>query len=322
MPVNKSALIRYQLIEKLLSKMKYSRKELLDRINQELDNKISIHQLTLDIGFMRNHFKAPIKTSKAGYNYSDPSFSIFSIRLSKSEELALAFALNVLETSSNLILVQEAQTVLKKLYRKSDSKSNNSGIISSDLNLSVVGINWLTELYTSILDKESLLIDYFSQRLGERVKHNFSPYLLKEYQGMWYVIGYSAKKELTIVLALDRIKDIRTSNTSYYEDTSFNPEKYFKYSFGITHRQFHQPEKVKFWVDKKAFYYMKVRQLHISQKVLEETDDGFIVQLEVYLSEELLITLMGLGGRVKVLEPVELVNDIKQHLEKMKTYYK
>jgi predicted DNA-binding transcriptional regulator YafY len=322
MPITKSAYQRYEIIDELLSKQRVTRQELKEKLERRLNLPLSLSTLDKDIKFLKQHFKAPITQNQKRYEYSDKSFSISNIKLSHSEKRALEFSLDVLENSMNSEIIQEAKTILDKLARKVSADKEASKIISRDTSFDVGGVEWIGDLYDAIKDKMAILIEYNSPRQKKIVKHNFSPYVLKEYQGMWYVIGFSDQKEFTIVLALDRIKDIRKSNVDFHIDPNFSPTKYFKHSLGITHRQYSKPEKVKFWVDKDAYYYMKVRPLHGTQKVLEETEDGFIVQLEVFLSEELLITLMGLGGRVKVLEPAELVKDIMNHLDKMNKYYK
>lgn len=321
MPLNKNAYLWYLAIDRLLAKRKFSREQLLQRINSELNINITKFTIDKDLKFLKEHFNAPIKPSKDGLYYADPEFTIAAANLSKAEQRALEFAIDVLENVSNSVLIQEAQATINKLYRKLNAGKRDSKVISSDVNLKVEGVEHLSRLYDAICQKECIIIDYNSPRQKKVVKHQFSPYALKEYQGMWYVIGYSDQKEFTIVLALDRIKSIRASSVSFHPDPDFSPTKYFKYSFGITHRQYNKPEKVKFWVDKDAYYYMKVRPLHSTQKVLEEKEDGYIVQLEVFLSEELLIELMGLGGRVKVLSPPELVSDIKRYLIEMNQHY-
>lgn len=320
MPVNKNAYLRYQIIDELLAKKNYSRKELCEKLSDQLGNSISLATLDKDIRFLKDHFRAPIESLAGKYFYKG-DFSLSNIKLTRKDERALEFAVGVLDGAGDSELVQEALTIINKIFRKSNTSKSDKKYISSDVSLNVIGLDWLSLLYDAILEKSCIIIEYNSPRQKKIVKHVFSPYLLKEYAGMWYVIGYSEEKGFTIVMALDRIKAIRRANVGYHIDPDFDPEKYFKYSFGITHRQYHKPEKVKFWVDKDAYYYMKVRPLHSTQRELEETEDGFIVQLEVYLSEELLITLMGLGCRVKVLSPPELVSEIKNHLLKMNPHY-
>ncbi len=322
MPLNKNAYLRYLAIDRLLSKRKLSRDQLFKRVNSELNLNITKFTIDKDLKFLKEHFLAPIKSSKNGLYYDDPKFTITVSNLSKAEQRALEFAVDMLENASSSVLIQEAKATINKLNRKLSTGTRDSNVISSDLTLKVEGIEHLSPLYDSIVQKECIIIDYNSPRQKKIVKHHVSPYLLKEYKSRWYVVGYSDQKAFTIVLALDRIKSIRSSNTTFHIDPEFNATKYFKHSFGITHRQYQKPEKVKFWVDKDAYYFMKVRPLHNSQKVLEEQEGGYIVQLEVFLSEELLIELMGLGGRVRVLSPPELVSDITKHLIKMNQHYK
>jgi predicted DNA-binding transcriptional regulator YafY len=321
MPVTKNAYKRFVLLDKYMSGKKlFNRKELRDKMIDDLDEQVSESTIDKDIKFLRDHFGAPIE-SKGGYHYTDKSFSLAKMNFTDEQLRALEFAAGVLGRIGNVTLAQEAQTVLNKISRKVNEGQPGPKVISSDMSLTVKGVEWLDELYTAIVDKRAILIEYNSHSKNKVTRHSLSPYLLKEYRGLWYVIGYSAEKEFTAVLALDRIKDIRAAHVNYFVDPKFDSKEYFRHSIGITHRLGYKPEKVKFWVDKEAYYYLEIQPLHSSQRVLRQDEEGYTLQLEVILSEELLITLMGLGGRVKVLAPAGLVNEIKGHLGQMQIHY-
>lgn len=321
MPIVKDAYRRYLLLDKYFSgKYFLNRESLLRRINEELEEEVSDSTIDKDIRVLKNEFRAPI-SAKGGYHYTDSKFSLPKMKLTPEEIRALDFAAGILSEAGIVPLAQEAKAVITALLRKSGEEHPEHKVISTDLSLSVKGVEWLPQLFEAINSRKALLVMYNSPRKKEVTKHYLSPYLLKEYQGLWYVIGYSKEKKFTLVLALDRIKEIKTANVDYQDDPNFNPAAYFKHSIGITHRYGYQPEKVVFWIEKEAYYYMEIQPLHVSQKVLREEKDGFVVQIEVILSEELLIKLMGLGGRVKVMAPANLVAQVKEHLARMSSYY-
>lgn len=328
MPINKNAYLRYRIIDELISTRNYQRLDLLDKLNErlELENGAAVSKETLDndLKILRSHFKAPIQFNRSrGYHYEQKGYRVFTNELDKSEIRALDFAIDVLNGNSHIALIREAQTVLNKIFRKASQHQGERRVIISESNLDVQGVEFLEPLHTAILDKKCVIIEHRSLRQKKVVRHYFSPYALKEFKGLWYVVGYSAEKEMVINLALDRIKEVREpTGVSYHQDQEFNLSRYYRHSVGITTLPSGRPSKVTFWVSTESVYFINIQPLHGTQRMIEENEKGATFQMEVYLSEELLIALMGLGSRIKVLEPAALVSSIRDHVTKMKRHYK
>jgi predicted DNA-binding transcriptional regulator YafY len=327
MPINKNAYLRYRILDELISQGNIERQHLLDELNLRLEGQggtsVAIETLDGDIRFLKQEFKAPIICSrKRGYYYEEEDYRIFTNELEKAEIKALDFAINVLNGNSHIALIREAQSVLNKIFRKATERKREGSTIISESNLQVQGVEFLEPLHEAILEEKCIIIEHRSIRQKKIVKHYFSPYALKEYRGLWYVIGYSAEKEFTINLALDRIKIVRdVAGVSFYRDPAFNLNRYFKHSIGITTLQSGKPSRVRFWVSADSVYFLKIQPLHATQRIMEEDEKGAVVQMDVYLSEELTISLLGLGSRIKVLDPPELIASVKVHVEKMKKFY-
>lgn len=327
MGTTKNALKRYLIIDELVSKGGLSRKDLFRKLNQRLKSSdsesVSIETLDVDIRNMKKEFNAPIKNSKSiGYHYQEEGYRhLQNNQLSEAEVRALDFSLSILAEKNHVTLIREARTILNKIYRKASNGTQSHQVMLSDTSMTVQGVEWLAPLHEAILNKKCVVIDHYSLRQKKVVKHYFSPYALREYRGLWYVIGYTAIKGLVYNLALDRVRDVRDAiGTSYKLDESFDLKKYFKHSVGITTSR-EKPVKVIFWANADSYYFLKVQPVHQSQKILKEEKGGFILELTVYLGEELFINLMGLGSRIKVLEPPELVEQFREHSKKMKDYY-
>lgn len=328
MPINKNAYLRYQILDELISRGNIERQHLLDELNERLEEQgstaVAIETLDGDIRFLKKEFKAPIICSRQrGYYYDDPGYRAFTNKLEKAEIKALDFAINVLNGNSHIALVREAQSVLNKIFRKATERKMEVSTIFSESRLQVQGVEYLEPLHEAILEKKCILIEHRSLRQKKIVKHHFSPYALKEYRGLWYVIGFSEEKEFTINLALDRIKAVRDAiGLSFHQDPEFNLNRYFKHSIGITTLQSGKPSKVRFWASTDSVYFLKIQPLHATQRITEEDEKGAILQMDVYLSEELTISLLGLGSRIKILDPPELIQSVKSHVAQMKKYYK
>jgi predicted DNA-binding transcriptional regulator YafY len=61
--------------------------------------------------------------------------------------------------------------------------------------------------------------------------------------------------------------------------------------------------------------------LHHSQKLLKQTDQFVEISYEVYLTTELIMTILSYGKQVKVLAPKKLKDQIKATVQEMAALY-
>ena len=304
----------------------YPSKEYILKKVEDVVGDVSISSLEKDFGKMKELFGAPIQYNRIhnGYHYTEENFSIKEFPLTEEEIEALDFSAAVLQGLKQTPIFKRFEGAVEKVisgYRagKLLDKADDE-IIQVEAPLSDTGSQYIQPIYQAILHLQTLSIHYQSF-VNEAKEHIFCPYLLKEYRNRWYVVGYSSQKKYTIVLALDRIKEIYPSKEKWVADTKFHPHEYFKYSFGITQMQDARPEKVVLSVTPLQAKYIFTQPLHSSQKVVSETESEVQISLEVYLTPELIMTLLGLGAGVKVLKPLSLIKVIKEELSKMNKLY-
>lgn len=327
MPKNKNAFLRYRIIDEIIRPRPCSRQSLLRQLNQRLEEKgqplVSAETLSLDIRSLRQEFNAPIRhTRNRGYHYTEPGFRLFRASLNKEESSALDFAIDMLGSKEHVELVHEARQIISGVVRKVTPETTNRSIVRSGMSLHVKGVEFLTTLYAAIREKRSMTIRYHSRSGGKSKQHIFSPYVLREYRGLWYVVGHSDRNDAILILALDRIEGMEpTVGVSYKETPEFSTEEYFRYSFGITQLGGGSPARIRFWVNPTSWYFLKIQPLHATQRVIEETAEGCTLEIEVYWCVELMMTLLGHGASLKVLDPPEIVNEIKAQVAEMAGYY-
>ena len=327
MPKNKNAFLRYRIIDEIIRPRPCSRGSLHRQLNQRLDEKgqppVSLETLSLDIRALQQEFNAPIKhTRNRGYHYTDPDFRLFRAALNKEESSALDFALDMLGSKEHVELVHEARQIISGVVRKVTPVTTNRSIVRSGMSLHVKGVEYLKPIYLAITEKRSMTIRYHSRSGGKPKQHIFSPYVLREYRGLWYVVGYSDRSDGILILALDRIEGMApTVGVSYKETPEFKTEEYFRYSFGITHLGGGSPTRIRFWVNPTSWYFLKIQPLHATQRVVEETEEGCTLEIEVYWCIELMMTLLGHGASLKVLGPPEIVDEFKAQVGLMAGYY-
>ena len=323
MPVNKSAWLRYRIIDGCLTNPRHTfptMEYIIDRIEEQLGKPISQSMLTKDLESMRIESGAPIKYDRyhKGYHYTEPDFSLKEFPLTHEEIEALDFSTALLQQLKGTRMFQQFESAINKMtegYRISKilGKSENQ-ILQVEEPLKTDGNRWLEQLLKAIVEKECLQVSY--QAFGGTVKeHEFSGYLLKEYRNRWYAVGYSKKAKSILVLALDRILNVVSCKGKYISDDSFVPSDFFKYSLGITQINEVEPEIVVLFFTPEQAPYILSQPLHSSQKVLSDDEKGLKIQLEVYLSHELRQSILGFGDRVRVLKPVGLRKEIVRILK-------
>jgi|ERR1035437_567712 predicted DNA-binding transcriptional regulator YafY len=323
MPVNKSALLRYRIIDSCLTNpyRTYPTMEfMIDKIEEQIGTSISKSMFTKDIENMRITWDAPIKFDRyhKGYCYTEKEFSIKEFPLTHDEIEALDYSTALLNHLKNTRMFDQFESAINKViegYRisKMIGKSEKQ-ILQVEEPLRSEGNQWLELILKSIVEKNCLKVTY--QGFGKDKKdHEFSCYLLKEYRNRWYAVGFSKIARNVLILALDRVIKIEICKGSYVSDQNFIPADYFKYSLGITQIDDAKPERVILYFTNLQAPYILSQPLHSSQKVISE-DDGLTIEINVYISHELIQTVLSYGEQVKVLKPERFKKEIKTILKK------
>ena len=330
MPANKSALLRYRIIDSCLTNTlrKFPTMEfIIEKIEEQLDTSLSNSMFTKDIENMRNIYSAPIKYIREhkGYCYTEPDFSITSFPLSHDEIEALDFSTALLQQLKHTRLFHHFETAINKViegYRISKilGKSETQ-FLQVEEPVKTEGSQWLELLLQSIINKKCLEVVYHGYGRDEKV-HIFSAYLLKEYRNRWYTVGYSTSAKNILVLALDRIKNIQPCKEKYFINDSFSPADFFKYSFGITQMHDAQAEQVDLLFTPYQAAYILSQPLHHSQQTIAHDKNGLHIRLTVYITMELIMCIRSYAAQVKVLGPKTLVNQISDDVKEMGELYK
>lgn len=330
MPVNKSALLRYRIIDACLTNTRHrypTTDYIIKKIGEQLDSSLSTSMFNKDIQQMKNVYNAPIKYDRthSGYCYTEPDFSIKEFPLTHDEIEALDFSTALLQLVKGTKMFQQFENAINKVidgYRISKiiGKSENQ-ILQIEEPLTSPGNEWLEVILKSILQKESLKITYKGYGRQEK-EHEFSGYLLKEYRNRWYAVGFSDKSKKVLVFALDRIKAIAAGAGKYVPGDDFIPANFFNYSLGITQIHDVKPQRVVLLFSPQQADYLLSQPLHHSQNIIEQTNKAIKIELTVYLTHELKMMILSYGENVKVLEPSALQGEIKTCIKNMAQLYK
>lgn len=329
MAQNKNALIRYKAIDKCLQNRyrQWTLEDLMDACSDALfeyegkENPVSKRTTQLDIQLMRSEklgYNAPIVVyDKKYYKYDDEEYSITDIPLTETDINVLTETVSMLKQFKDFSLFSDVWDILQRLEDKIYAeKSHTRPVIYLEKNEGLKGLHFLDTLYQAIVKKVIVVITYKSFTSTVENKFSFKPFILKEFNNRWFLIGRKVRARNVSNLALDRIIAIDFDFRTPYLDEDFDAEAFYKDVVGITVNQGVPTQKVELWIDCHNAPYVLTKPFHPSQVLEKQNDDGsVIVSLHLKRNYEFERLLLGFGEGLKVLSPHDLQRRIKKKLE-------
>ncbi|MDL2282903.1 WYL domain-containing protein [Odoribacter sp. OttesenSCG-928-G04] len=162
---------------------------------------------------------------------------------------------------------------------------------------------YLTSIIEAMRDSVSLEITY--QNFWRETPYTFEvyPYCIKVFKQRWYLIAYCPNKEDILIYALDRIKHMDLTNSTFHLPKDFDGEIFFADCFGIVVGDGYKTENVLIKVYKIQDSYIRALPLHHSQKEVENTSDYTIFSYRIKPSFDFRQELLSHGSGVEVLSP-------------------
>lgn len=341
MPMNKNAVIRYCYIDECLSHKhkRFTTQEICDYVNRQLQmdcfDPVSLRCIQKDIKaleeevFMVELERKDRGDGKIAVHYADPAFSIFTKKLSDDEQHLLGEVLNTLGQFDGLDNFEWLDGLKQRLGvqegRRIIQFSSNPDYLA--------GSNLLGSLFTAIANKQVVELAYHTFAApDENKKIIVHPYLLKQYNNRWFLIG-AAEDGYILNFALDRIDGFEPLYGREYMEPSEELEERFDDIVGVTIFKDAEVEKILLWVSDGQLPYIATKPIHGSQKILREDKakllrneygfaDGQFVELRCLINTELKQLLASFMDGVVVLTPTSLRNEMKERFEKLAREYK
>jgi predicted DNA-binding transcriptional regulator YafY len=327
---NKHAIIRYQTLDKCFSNngKRYYIEDLLEACNAALFNfdiasdGIKKRQLYDDIRFMESEqgWSIPLEKVKDGrrayYKYEDESFSINNQPLNDSEAEQIKSAMLVLGRFKGLPQFEWVHELIPKLDKTFKLSDNNQEIISFERNEFLKGADYISYLFKSIQNKQSLDIEYQSFKSEFPQTIIFHPYHLKQYSNRWFLFGKDDKYSNLTNLALDRINSLEQNSAKFDTSEIVDFEEYFDDFIGVTKPSNAVLTQIKIKVNQQIAPYIKTKPLHGSQKSIDENEEFYMFSIEVIPNYELMKLLLSFGNAISIVEPLGLKNEIIDILNK------
>lgn len=324
MPHIKNALIRFRIIDRCI-RNKYkpypSKMEIREACEEALYGSadgVNICDSTIekDMFAMRMEHDAPIKYSKrhGGYYYTDPEFSMNDIPLTEDDIEAIKFATNTLSQFKDMAMFKQFGFAIDKIVDRVNISANPADqtieeFVQFETPTASGGSEFLSPLLNSIRKGTAVFFDYESFQTQKRKARKVLPLLLKEYRNRWYLLSYDVVKEAIITYALDRMFELQTSEEKLRCPVDFKPARFFQHAIGITASE-GEPDVVVFKAGNIAAKYIDSQPFHASQELIKEGKNRTTFQMTVFVSEELIRSLLSYGGEVEIVEPEHLKHQL------------
>ena len=338
MPITKNALIRLKYLDRLLSDRHhfYDRKTLWEKVNEML-NDAGFRQVTRRcietdiIDLMDAPFNAPIekyiKNGKECLRY-ERGFSIFKEELSWQERNLLSELLSTIgqfDGLDNFEWLGKFKIGLEIEDRKQViSFSNNPYLRNSNL---------LGTLFDMISNEVVIRLSYHTFTDDTIRSIDFHPYLLKQYNDRWFLLGAADSDKAILTFALDRIDNVEPLPERKYEDCTEDLAERFEDIVGVTLYEDREVEHIIFWVSDYSKDYIITKPIHESQKSLRNNaidtllkkypniGSGGIFSIDCIPNYELIRELCSFGKELIVLEPSSIKDEIFKRISLMVEEY-
>jgi predicted DNA-binding transcriptional regulator YafY len=335
MPTSKNAYKRYLIIDKCLQRrhLVWTIKDLLKAVEDEYREtttkgkgvcertlKGDLHDMKLPM-----HHAAPIEyTRTKGYHYTDPEYSIRKTPLTSADLVILHQSLHNLKALRGLGLADELDELVQRLeqHLPSDGTITNP-ILQLEAVPDYTGTEHLKPLYKAIREQTPQIVYYQSYRATQASPIEVHPYLLKTYNGRWYLIARNEAKGSHLQnYALDRIKKLEDSKL-IFRPTDVDFSTYFDSIIGVTIPEKQSPiETVRLHIAAGRAPYVLTKALHSSQVTISNTADGLEIELQLIINQEFKTQLLSFGPDLQVLSPKSLRDSVHEKLKKAAARYK
>ena len=263
-------------------------------------------------------FNAPIANDrKEGYFYTRSDFSIFKAEIKKDDIDVLKSSLTDLKGISGKEGFEDLESAITRIEETYDIRrsQNTKPIVHFERSTNIEGQRHVATIKKHITDKQPLQIRYKPFDAKASVRY-ICPYLLKEYNNRWFLIGYEFDTDWGMtVLALDRIKSMGDSLRDFYMHPDFDPDTYHKDIIGVTLPHGIKKQKITFKAYGKTRHYIHTKPLHHSQKLIKMKKKYGLFSIKVIPNPELESKILGYGEMVEVVEPKGLRQNLSRRVK-------
>lgn len=278
-------------------------------------------------------FSAPIKrfkwNDKNCVAYKDSSFSIFKQEMSREERNLLREVLNTIGQFEGL----DHFEWLDK-FKLGLGNSRHKQVISFSHNPYLQNSTLLGTLFDMISNEVVIRLSYHTFTDANIRSIVFHPYLLKQYNDRWYLLGAADSDMAILNFALDRIDDAEPLPERKYIECPDDLSERFEDIVGVTLYSDRKVEHILCWVSDYSKGYIDTKPIHGSYTPIKgdkeqqlrneypQLQGGMFFTLDCINNFELIRELSSFGKELLVLRSSGTVaDDVRKRVSEMAEQY-
>jgi hypothetical protein len=262
------------------------------------------------------------------------------------------------EKSTNRYYVDDAEGLYNsklKMWLLNSFSLNNILQESIDLKRRVIfedipsGLQYIEPLTDAMRKGVQVVIKYQTYYWPEPRNLTIDPYFLRLFHQRWYLMGVNLENSVKNIensgknfnnsdnklnnsennshnpaihsYALDRIQDLKISDTKFKYPRDFDPKEFYKDCFGIIKEDELGAKRTLIRATASQSNYLRNLPLHESQREIDRTEEFSLFEMNICPTYDLCQQLLSLGEAIEVLEPQELRGMMREHVKKMGQIY-
>ncbi|MBL0309013.1 MAG: transcriptional regulator [Bacteroidetes bacterium] len=310
MPQTKKYTERRKILNQLFRSRYYTLDELIERVREHISDSVSKKTIQDMIKYMRAE-GAPIKNVRGrGYIYEPKGYNIEDVKVTSSSVEKIKLAASILKQVPGLDIHEELNEVFKKLDMR-DEMEHDETIIQFDTRPNYEGAKFMVDILEATKGRTVISFDYQPFKYDSPKNVVVHPYLLKEYNNRWFLLGLPEelrKKQRYEFqqFALERIKSkIKAeAKIEHYQHHDFDPVELYKNIYGMSTPQGAEVERVVLGFSPMRAKYVATNPLHHTQQMAKNAENTF--EFHLIPNNELEGLILSYGKDVEVLEPKNL----------------
>ena len=288
-----------------------------------LAKKIEVSSRTIqrDIEYMRDMYNAPIEfdAQKNGYYYTESSFYIKSVPISEGELFSVALFDQLLEQYRNTPLENDLRSVFKKIEMSlpNDITFDSSFLQSQTTfipdQIGVINPQNFETVFSALKNRHVLKFKYRPLQKTTWMERKINPLHSVCQKGNWYILGFCHDKQDIRVFNFSRMKDVLELQEMFEIPCGFNPANHFDKEIGIW-LSATQKYTVELLISAEIGTFALERSWNKNQKIEQREDGSVWISFETTQLPEVKRWVLGQGKTVKVLNPPELIEQVREEV--------
>ena len=319
MPLNKDKILRYKVLDECFRDTAnyYNMNRLHQAVNREVmrvyDKTVSIRTIQEDVKILQFSPYNVVFDEDLGkqkyYRYADPDFKLECVdSLSKREQSAIRDTIELLRP---IVGDVEEATPLQYYMNLCLQNIANGNKVSFDIpsvifenNGQLAGMEHFAPLAQHVMNRQPLKITYRPFNSNNDLIFKIHPYLLKQYNGRWFLVAQAEGFDYFGTYPIDRIRKVELWKKAFQPPVT-DIYEYFRDNTGVTVTD--KPiERIVLKISNTRYPYVETKPFSEKQKIVSHDAENHIISFPMRINREFEALLLSFGDDLEVLEPQSL----------------